>query len=233
MENFKTVTSGNSRDTSDTSSDASRNAWLDIWVSAPGRHSCLDLRERVMRISSSLIAPSAVAILSTALLCAFNGSALSQAAGSSSSLPSVTVAAPKQVARPAHRPERVASRSTSSTAHTRTARTSSASQAEEIIAGPGSTLGKLAKLEAISSNCNGGCQTSGKTGNQAWIGCSESAGYFSTFSATCTDTLTHSSYTGCMSTKVFTGWDRNRAWWYCTSLMAGNKFKVAELKRRR
>ena len=185
-----------------------------------------------MRMPSSLIAPSAVAILSTALLCALGGTAVSQTGGSSTTLPSVTVAGPKHVARP-HRPERVASRPASSTPHTRTDQSSSGSPAEAIIAGPGSTLGKLARLEAISSNCNGGCQTSGKTGNEAWIGCSESAGYFSTFSATCTDTLTHSSYTGCMSTKVFTGWDRNRAWWYCTSLMAGNKFKVAELKRRR
>ena len=182
-----------------------------------------------MRLSSSFVAPSTIAIVSTILLC---GPATSQTAtGSGGSLPSITVVAPKQVARP-HRPERVASRRTSSTAHARTAQTSSASP-EAIIEGPGSTLGKLAKLESISSNCNGGCQTSGKTGKEAWIGCSESAGYFSTFSATCTDTLTHSSYTGCMSTKVFTGWDRNRAWWYCTSLMAGNKFKVAELKRRR
>jgi hypothetical protein len=94
-------------------------------------------------------------------------------------------------------------------------------------------MGKLARLERISSNCNGGCQTSGRVGNQAWIGCSESAGYYSVFSATCTDTLTYSSYTGCMSTKVFTGWDANRAWWYCNGLAAGHKFKVAELKRRR
>jgi hypothetical protein len=187
-----------------------------------------------MRLSSGFVAPSAVAILSTVLLCALNGTALSQAAGSSSSLPSVTVAAPKQVARSAHRPERMTSRPTSSTSRMRTAQTTlSGSQAEAIIAGPGSTLGKLARLESISSNCNGGCQTSGKTGKEAWIGCSESAGYFSTFSATCTDTLTHSSYVGCMSTKVFTGWDRNRAWWYCNSLAAGHKFKVAELKRRR
>ena len=182
-----------------------------------------------MRLSSSFVAPSAVAILSTLFLC---GPAASQTAtGSAGSLPSITVDAPKQVARPP-RPERVAPRRTSSTVHTPTAQTTSAS-AEAIIAGPGSTLGKLAKLENISSNCNGGCQTSGKTGKEAWIGCSESAGYFSTFSATCTDTLTHSSYTGCISTKMFTGWDRNRAWWYCTSLSAGNKFKVAELKRAR
>jgi hypothetical protein len=187
-----------------------------------------------MRTSPSFVVPSTVAILSTILLC---GPATSQTATGSATLPQITVGAPKQVARP-HRPERVASRPTSSTAHTRTSHTqtaeiSSGSPAEAIIAGPGSTLGKLARLESISSNCNGGCQTSGKTGKEAWIGCSESAGYFSTFSATCTDTLTHSSYTGCMSTKVFTGWDRNRAWWYCTSLSAGNKFKVAELRRRR
>ncbi len=184
-----------------------------------------------MKVSSGLIAPSAVAILSTVLLCAAGGTAMSQTGGASTTLPAVTVVAPKHVARP-HRPERVASRPASSTAHIRTAPTSSGSPAEAIIAGPGSTLEKLAKLESISSNCNGGCQTSGRTGKEAWIGCSESAGYLSTFSATCTDTLTHSSYVGCMSTKMFTGWDRNRAWWYCNSLSAGGKFKVAELKRR-
>jgi hypothetical protein len=183
-----------------------------------------------MRLSS--VAPSAVAILSTALLCGLHGTAMSQTATSSATtLPGITVHAPKQVARP-HRPERVVSRLTSSPAHARTAQTTSSS-AEAIIAGPGSTLGKLARLESISSNCNGGCQTSGKTGKEAWIGCSESAGFYSTFSATCTDTLTHSSYTGCIETKMFTGWDRNRAWWYCTSLSAGGKFKVAELKRSR
>jgi hypothetical protein len=34
-----------------------------------------------------------------------------------------------------------------------------------------------------------------------------------------------------MDTKTFLGMDRNRAWWYCTSMLAGNKFQVAELKR--
>jgi hypothetical protein len=194
-----------------------------------------------MRLSSGFIAPSAVAIVSTALLlCGLSGTAMSQTAtpanDSGHVLPTIRVQEPKTVARP-HRSEGVGSRPTSSIAHERTAETSSlpssASQAERIIAGSGSTLGKLHKLESISSNCNGGCQTSGKTGKEAWIGCSESAGYYGTFSATCTDTLTHSSYTGCMSTKVFTGWDANRAWWYCNGLAAGGKFKVAELKRRR
>jgi hypothetical protein len=185
-----------------------------------------------MRSSSSLFAPSAIAILSISLLCSLSSTAVSQTAtGPAAPLPSITVVAPKQVARP-HRPERVAPRRTSSTAHTPTAQTSSASP-EAIIAGPGSTLGKFAKLEKISSSCNGGCETSFKSGNAPWVGCSEAAGYYSTFSATCRDTLTYASYTGCMDTKMFTGWERNRAWWYCTSLLAGNKFNVAELKRSR
>ena len=177
-----------------------------------------------MRLSSSFVASSAVAVVSTIMLC---GPATSQTAtGSAASLPSITVQAPKQVARP-HRPERVASRRTSSTAQT------SSASPEAIIDGSGSTLGKLAKLEKASSSCNGGCETSFKVGNAPWVGCSESGGYDSVFSATCRDTLTYASYRGCMDTKMFTGWDRNRAWWYCTSLSSGGKFKVAELKRSR
>jgi hypothetical protein len=186
-------------------------------------------REMVMRLSSGFVAPSAVAVVSTILLC---GPAMSQTAtGSGASLPSITVDAPKQVGRP-HRPERVASRRTSSTARTPTAQTSSTSP-EAIIERSGSTLGKLASLEKLSSSCNGGCETSFKSGNAPWVGCSESGGEIATLSATCRDTLTYASYRGCMDVKMFTGWDRNRAWWYCTSLHGGGKFKVAELKRSR
>ena len=182
-----------------------------------------------MRWSSSFVAPSAVAVVSTLLLC---GPATSQTATSSTNpLPGITVVAPKQVARP-HRPERVASRRTSSTAHRRTAQTLPTST-EAVVAGPGSNLSKLARLEKMSSSCNGGCATSFKVGKEPWIGCSESAGYLSVFSATCRDTLSYASYTGCVETKMFTGWERNRAWWYCNSLMAGKRFKVAELKRSR
>ena len=54
-----------------------------------------------MRSSSSLVAPSAVAILSMSLLCSLSGTAVSQTAtGSAAPLPSITVDAPKQVARP-------------------------------------------------------------------------------------------------------------------------------------
>lgn len=189
-----------------------------------------------MRLSSSFVAPSAVAILSTALLCGPSGTAMSQTAtGSAAPLPGITVEAPKQVARP-HRSKQVAntgaSRRTSSTAQTPSA------TAQTPSAAPNSTLGKLAKLEKASSSCNGGCETSFKSGNAPWVGCSLSGGWFSTFSPTCTDTLTYKSYADCMDTKVFVGWERNRAWWYCTSLSAGRKFteenhQVAELKRSR
>lgn len=179
-----------------------------------------------MRLSPGFVVPSAVATLSIVLLC---GPAVSQTStGSASQLPAVTVEAPKQVARP-RRPSPVAStgasRRTSSTART----PSLAAHAPS--AAPDSVLGKIAKLERASSSCNGGCETSFKTGNAPWIGCSESGGHFSTFSATCRDTLTYKSYEDCMDTKVFLAWDYNRAWWYCTSLLAGGKFQVAEIKR--
>ena len=123
-------------------------------------------RNMVMRLSSSFVTPSAVAVVSTILLC---GPATSQTAtGSGGSLPSITVDAPKQVARPL-RPERVAPRRTSSTAHTPTAQTSSASP-EAIIEGPGSTLGKLARLEKASSSCNGGCETAPNLGTPLGLG---------------------------------------------------------------
>jgi hypothetical protein len=37
----------------------------------------------------------------------------------------------------------------------------------------------------------------------------------------------------CMETKVFLGWERNRAWWYCNSLMVGGKFRVTAANRDR
>jgi hypothetical protein len=187
--------------------------------------------EMIMRPSSSFVAPSAIAILSTALLCSLSGTAMSQTAtGSAAPLPSITVVAPKQVARPPQRPAQAATVASRRTAPT--AQTSSASP-EAIIAGPDPTLGKLAKLEKVASSCNGGCETSFKSGNAPWVGCSEAAGLFHTFSATCRDTLTYASYVGCMDTKRFLGLEKAKAWWLCSSLQAGGKFKVAELKRSR
>jgi len=83
---------------------------------------------------------------------------------------------------------------------------------------------KLARLEREASSCNDGCESSFKRGKDPWVGCSESAGYYSVFSATCKDTLTHRDYVQCTETKMFLGWDRNRSWWYCTGMLAGGNF---------
>jgi hypothetical protein len=179
-----------------------------------------------MRLLSRFAAPSAIAILSTALLC---GTAVSQTAtGSGATLPDITVQAPKQVARPqqvetSQRPNTVSSRRTS-------VRTQS-SISHVAWGPPGSVLSRLGSLEKSASSCNGGCETSFKTGNAPWVGCSFAGGWWSTYSPTCTDTLTYTSYLNCMETKLFLSWENYKARWYCHSLMSGGKFKVAEVKR--
>jgi hypothetical protein len=170
----------------------------------------------VMRLSSSFAATSAVAILSTALLCGPRGTAVAQAAtGSATVLPNITVEAPKQVAR-AHRMKQeantvgsgtVAPGRTSPTAPTRSA-------------APDSILGRIAKLEKAASSCNGGCETSFKHGDAPWVGCSFSGGEIST---TCRDTLTYKTYLDCMETTRFLG-SRYGNRRLCSSLLAGGRF---------
>ena len=174
-----------------------------------------------MKLSSRFVAPTAVAFLSTVLLC---GPAASQTAtGSSAPLPSVTVDAPKQAARP-NRPKevegsRVAAHRTSLAGHT------SSSGARTPSPAPDTVLGRIAKLERSSSSCNGGCETSVRQGNAPWVGCSLSSGENSTgaFSATCRDTLTYRTYAECTSTKIFLGWIPREARWHCSSLLAAGK----------
>ena len=189
-----------------------------------------------MRISSSLVALSAVAILSTALLCGLSGTAVSQTAtGSGSQLPGITVVSPKQVARP-QRP--VARPQGSGRVAHRAGRTARSTQTATGIGTPsaaprGPIMAKLARLEREASSCNDGCESSFKRGKDPWVGCSESAGYYSVFSATCKDTLTHRDYVQCTETKMFLGWDRQRSWWYCTGMLAGGKFRVTAENRNR
>jgi hypothetical protein len=170
-----------------------------------------------MRLSSSLLAPSAVALLSTALLC---GPVVAQTT-SSSSLPSVTVVAPKQVARTPHRREHAAN-----TGAGRRLAPAAQTAARTPPPARGSVLAQLKALERTSSNCIDGCQTSFKYGNQPWNGCSTTGDIFS---ATCRNVHNFKSYAECEAHGLLTGWHRNGIWWYCTSLLAGNKL-VAELK---
>lgn len=179
-----------------------------------------------MRISSSLVVPSTIAILSTALLCAPASSQIPN--GSAATLPPITVDAPKPMARP-----HVSDRGANTTAPRRTTPTTRTVTARTPSYAPGSPMARLAGLEKVASSCNGGCASSFRHGNEPWIGCSESGGNvnYGPFSPTCRDTITHASYENCVETKVFLGENRNRAHWFCSSLAAGNRFKVADLKR--
>ena len=186
-----------------------------------------------MRSSSGFVAPSAIAILSTALLSSLSGTAMSQTAtGSGTPLPNVTVEAPRQVARP-QRPE-VTPQGSGRVAH-RASRTSRSSQTATGTpsAAQGPVMAKLARLEREASSCNDGCESSFRHGKDPWVGCSESAGYNAVFSATCKDTLTHRDYVQCVETKMFLGMDRQRVWWYCTGMLNGGKFRVTAENRNR
>ena len=183
-----------------------------------------------MRMSSSLVAPSAVAILSAALLFALGSPAVSQTT-SGSALPSVTVVAPKQVARTPHR------RHAANSGAVR--RNSPAAQPSTRTAAPtparGSVLAQLKELERTSSNCTDGCQTSFKYGNQPWNGCSGSGGNF-VLSTTCRNVRNFKTYQECRENGLFLAAKDYEVWWYCSSLLAGGKlsgekYKVADLKR--
>jgi hypothetical protein len=184
-----------------------------------------------MRMPSSLVAPSAVAILSAALLCGLSGTAASQATPSST-LPSVTVTAPEQRARPPQRQERAANTGAAFRRGPAT-RTTAQTAGGTPPAARGPVMAKLARLEREASSCNDGCESSFRRGKDPWVGCSESAGYNSVFSATCKDTLTHRDYVQCVETKIFLGWDRQRSWWYCNGMLNGGKFRVTAENRNR
>ena len=168
-----------------------------------------------MRFSSLFVASPAVAILSIELLlCGPSGTAMSQTATSSATpLPSVTVDAPKQVARP-HRPgvkpqgsarvaNTVASRRTSPTAQTPSA-------------SPMSPTGQLAKLASATGSCVGGCVTSFRSGDAPWHGCSVSG--WPAQSSTCRNVGNYKTYAECTEAGLLTGWRNNEIGWYCSSL---------------
>jgi len=178
-----------------------------------------------MRISSRLVAPSAVAVLSTVLL---SGTAAAQTA-TTSQLPGITVVAPKPATRPVARPQRQAP----PVANAIAARPISPAAQTPPATAPGPVMARIAALEKTSSSCTDGCQTSFKHGNQPWNGCSGSSGGFS---STCRNASNYKTYQECREAGMFLAWKHWETWWYCSSLQAGGKLsgeklQVAELKR--
>ncbi|WP_035659226.1 hypothetical protein [Bradyrhizobium sp. STM 3809] len=183
-----------------------------------------------MRLPLSIVASSAAVVLASVVL---SGPAVSQISpGPATAIPDVTVDVPKQAAKPSR-----ANQAANIGVGRRAARTSSApvataqTQPSAPAAPTGSVEERLARIEMKSSSCAGGCETSFKSGNAPWVGCAQSGQEPSHFDTTCTDTLIFKDYADCTDTKAFLGLDRNKIWLHCTSLLAGGKFKVAELKR--
>ena len=160
-----------------------------------------------MTLSFRFVARPSVAIPSIAvMLCCLSGTAMSQPTPTDTQLPGVTVDAPKQVVRP-HRPaHHLATRSTGS-------RTSSAISTASTA--PMSDTAKLAKLERETGSCVGGCQSSFKTADKPWVGCSATGGVYS---ATCRNVGNYKSYEECKEAGRVTGWRSGETMGYCSSL---------------
>ena len=179
--------------------------WIRDTVSAPGK-AFPDLSERVMRMSSSLVAPAALVVLSTVLL---SGTAMSRTEPSSAptALPSITVQAPKPVARSQRPQQRAVTRNTVSR---------TVSRGTSPTAGEESVLEKLRRIERGVSSCDGGCQSSLPSRGRPWVGCSASG--WPMGSATCKNGRNYKSYVECTEASYFLAWKPMEVWWYCSSL---------------
>lgn len=183
-----------------------------------------------MRISWSLVASASIAVLSTVLL---SGTAASQTA-TTSQLPGITVVAPKPAARAVARPQRQAPPLANTVAARPISPAPQTSPASAQNPAAGSVMARIAALEKTSSNCTDDCQTSFKSGNQPWNGCSTSGDF--TLSTTCRNGHNYKTYQECRETGMFLAWRQFEVWWYCSSLhavgkLSGEKQQVAELKR--
>lgn len=169
-----------------------------------------------MRFSSRSISSLAVAILSIALPLCLTGQAMSQTATPSGAtpLPTITVQAPKRVAKPQKPAPRAVVRNT--VRNTVSPGASPSRTTPALTVAQESVLAKLARLERASGSCVGGCATSVRTGNQPWVGCSASG--WPAYSSTCKNGRNFKSYVECTETSHFLAWRPMEYHWYCTSL---------------
>ena len=140
-----------------------------------------------MRTSSSLVASSAIAILSTALLCSFTGAAMSQTeprVGGGTWLPGVVVGAPERLDRPRKPRQRAVARSTVSP------RTSIASASDPPVYG-------RVTLATTTGNCS----------TTTWPTVSP---------VQCTKPFAHN-YVECTEMVARNGSKSSDAWWWCSN----------------
>jgi hypothetical protein len=145
--------------------------------------------------------------------------ALTEPSGSTS-LPSITVQAPKPVARPAKPPKQRAV--VRNTVRTAVSPGPSPSPAPATPAKPPaaeeSVLAKLRRLERASGSNVGGIQTSFPSGNRPYVGCSASGWPAYSPAGTCRNIGYYKTYVECTETSHFLAWRPMEYHWYCTSL---------------
>ena len=161
------------------------------------------------RFSSLAVAVSSFAVLTFGL----NTAAMAATDPSgSSALPSITVQAPKPVARPHRTVPRAVARPARAARRTVSHETSPAATTQP--GGQGSVLERLKRIERASRSCDEHCQKlSAQPGCSAsvWptisvgVGCGNSRHFFTHY-VQCTDHL------------YFLAWKPREAWWYCSSL---------------
>jgi len=185
---------------------------------APARHQCPALEERLMRMTSSLVAPAAVVILSTTSLCGLSA-AVAQTPSGGSTLPSITVQAPKpRAVRPEKPQPREIVRETVRTA-VYPGRSPSPTTATGSGPLPGeSPLARLRRLERTSSSTLGGVATSFPKGNLPYVGCSASGWPAYSPAGTCRNGRNFKTYAECTELSHFLAWRPMEYHWYCTSL---------------
>ena len=167
-----------------------------------------------MRLSSRFFANLAVGISSIImLLSGLSGAAMAVTDPSgSNSLPSISVQAPKPVARPIRPVERAVTHGSRRRAESHERSPAATSQP----GGEGTVLERLQRLERTSHSCDDGCSSSFPKGNRPWVGCSVSA--FPQPSAGCRNPRHFTSYVQCTEHVMFLSWLSRDAWWYCSNL---------------
>jgi hypothetical protein len=168
--------------------------------------------DMVMGLSSRFFSSLAVVAISSFALLTFglSGTAMSRTEPplDATVLPSITIQAPKPVARSQKRAvTRNAVTRTVSRGTSRTARTA---------AGEESVLEKLRRIERSVSSCDGGCASSFPSRGQPWVGCSASA--WPMGSGTCKNGRKYKTYVQCTEESYFLAWKPMEVWWYCSSL---------------
>jgi len=167
-----------------------------------------------MRLSSRFFSGLVVAVSSfSALTFGLNTAAMAATDPSGSSpLPSITVQAPKPLARPHRTAPRAVARPARAARRTVSRGTSPGATTQP--GGQGSVLERLKRIERTSRSCDERCQ---KISSQP--GCSASVWPTTSVGVGCGNSrhfFTH--YVQCTDHLYFLAWKPREAWWYCTSL---------------